>query len=256
MSKILYSIGDSFVYGHGLKTRWSSLLSEKIGSIDINNSLTGSSNDRTFRTVIRDICRIEKYGEVWSEETGNVECTLDDILVIIGWTSPFRFEWFKDGEYYQSRLWKKDDIWKFHEGRIDYRFSDEITLPIVESVNSLIRFFNQIISLKSFLKERKVDNLFYNCFFPFGENTNNYFREKVMESEMKKPDNLRSFDNLETYYSLDSLWERVPKDYKILNHLDYIGMDNLDESLHPTAEGHKMWTSKLFQFAYCNMLFI
>jgi len=130
MSKILYSIGDSFVYGHGLKTRWSSLLSEKIGSIDINNSLTGSSNDRTFRTVIRDICRIEKYGEVWSEETGNVECTLDDILVIIGWTSPFRFEWFKDGEYYQSRLWKKDDIWKFHEGRIDYRFSDEITYQL------------------------------------------------------------------------------------------------------------------------------
>ena len=67
MSKILYRIGDSFVYGDGLKTRWSSLLSEKIGSIDINNSLTGSSNDRTFRTVIRDICRIEKYGEVWSE---------------------------------------------------------------------------------------------------------------------------------------------------------------------------------------------
>ena len=84
-------------------------------------------DDRTFRTVIRDICRIEKYGEVWSEETGNVESTIDDILVIIGWTSPFRFEWFKDGEYYQSRLWKKDDIWKFHEGRIDYRFSDEIS---------------------------------------------------------------------------------------------------------------------------------
>ena len=92
MSKILYSIGDSFVYGHGLKTRWSTLLSEKIDRIDINNSLVGASNDRTFRTVIRDICRIEKYGEVWSEETGNVECTLDDILVIIGWTSPFRFE--------------------------------------------------------------------------------------------------------------------------------------------------------------------
>ena len=85
---------------------------------------------------------------------------------------------------------------------------------------------------------------------------NNYFHEKVMESENKKPENLRSFDNLETYYSLDSLWEQVPKDYKMLNHLDYIGMDNLDESLHPTAEGHKMWTRKLFQFAYCNMLFI
>ena len=65
---------------------------------------------RNFHTAC--IIIIEKHGEVWSEETGNVECTLDDILVIIGWTSPFRFEWFKDGEYYQSRLWKKEDIWK------------------------------------------------------------------------------------------------------------------------------------------------
>ena len=35
-----------------------------------------------------------------------------------------------------------------------------------------------------------------------------------------------------------------------------IGIDNLDESLHPTKEGHEMWTRKLYQFAYCNMLFI
>ena len=50
--KVLYTIGDSFVYGHGLDSRWSTTLSKKIGGLDCNVSLTGSSNDRTFRTVV------------------------------------------------------------------------------------------------------------------------------------------------------------------------------------------------------------
>ena len=45
--KVLYTIGDSFVYGHGLDSRWSTTLSKRVGGLDCNVS-HWSSNDRTF----------------------------------------------------------------------------------------------------------------------------------------------------------------------------------------------------------------
>ena len=38
--KVLYTIGDSFVYGHGLDSRWSTTLSKRVGGLDCNVSLT------------------------------------------------------------------------------------------------------------------------------------------------------------------------------------------------------------------------
>ena len=248
MSKVLYTIGDSFVYGHGLDSRWSSVLSKKCGKLDCNVSLTGSSNDRTLRTVIRDISRIESEGKVWSETTNDIDCQLSDLLVIVGWTSPFRFEWFHNDEYYQSRLWSHEKKWNYNDGRIDYKFSDEISKPIVTELNSLIRFFTQIITLKNFLDNKKIPNIFFNCFFPFGENTTEYFTELIRSLEENKISQLRTFDNIDTYYSLDSLWSCVPNDYKELNHLEFIGQENLDESFHPTPRGHYLWSKKLFEY--------
>jgi len=246
--KVLYTIGDSFVYGHGLETRWSTTLSRRIGGSDCNVSLTGSSNDRTFRTVIRDISRVESEGKVWSETTNDIDCQLSDLFVIVGWTSPFRFEWFHRGEYYQSRLWSQEKKWNYNDGRIDYKFSDEISKPIAMELNSLVRFFTQIITLKNFLDNKKIPNIFFNCFFPFGENTTEYFTELIGSLEENKIPQLRTFDNIDTYYSLDSLWSCVPNDYKELNHLEFIGQENLDESLHPTPRGHHLWSEKLFEY--------
>lgn len=246
--KVLYTIGDSFVYGHGLDSRWSTTLSKKIGGLDCNVSLTGSSNDRTFRTVVRDISRIESEGKVWSETTNDIDCQLSDLLVIVGWTSPFRFEWFHQGEYYQSRLWSQEKKWNYNDGRIDYKFSDEISKPIVTELNSLVKFFTQIISLKNFLENKNIPNIFFNCFFPFGENTIEYYDNIVDDLEKNKISKLRTFDNIDTYYSLHALWDCVPSDYKELNHLEFIGEENLDESLHPTPRGHELWSDKLFDY--------
>ena len=103
----------------------------------------------------------------------------------MGWTSPFRFEWFHQGEYYQSRLWSQEKKWNYNDGRIDYKFSDEISKPIVTELNSLVKFFTQIISLKNFLENKNIPNIFFNCFFPFGENTIEYYNNIVDDLEKK-----------------------------------------------------------------------
>ena len=96
--KILYSIGDSFVYRGSKHTTWSNFLSDKLGWIDANNGMSGTSNDRSYRSIIRDVSRIENEGKLWTETTGDINCQLDDLFIIVGWTNPFRFEWYKNGE--------------------------------------------------------------------------------------------------------------------------------------------------------------
>ena len=138
--------------------------------------------------------------------------------------------------------------WNYNDGRIDYKFSDEISKPIVTELNSLVKFFTQIISLKNFLENKNIPNIFFNCFFPFGDNTIEYYDNIVDDLEKNKISKLRTFDNIDTYYSLHALWDCVPSDYKELNHLEFIGEENLDESLHPTPRGHELWSDKLFDY--------
>jgi hypothetical protein len=244
--KILYSIGDSFVYRGPKYTTWSSMLADKLNYIDANNGMAGSSNDRSYRSVIRDISRVETEGKLWTEFTGDLECKLEDLFIIIGWTNPFRFDWYNDGEFFSTRCWEKSTFLRNNNSRIDFEFSDEITLPFIEPANTLIRFFNQIISLKNMLDNKKIRNIFYNSFFPFGENTVEYFESIIDEINVNKPKELIGFDNPSTYYSLMPLWKQVPDDYKKYNQLEYITVDNIDETLHPKRDGNKMWSDFLF----------
>tara|TARA_B100001778_G_scaffold280526_1_gene245278 strand:+ start:822 stop:1583 length:762 start_codon:yes stop_codon:yes gene_type:complete len=243
--KILYTIGDSFVFrGFDYKS-WTSYLSDSLGWVDANNGMSGTSNDRSYRSVVRDISRIKKSGKLWTESTGDIECGLDDLFVIIGWTSPTRFEWFQNGEYLSSRLWSKSTFQRRDNLRIDFTFSDDISLPMSDECNSLINFFNQIITLKTFLNQNNISNLFYNTFFPFNENTMEYYEKIITKIENNKPKSFIGFDNPDTYYCLKDLWEEVPEDYKKYNQLEYVTLDNVDETLHPNDVGNMMWAKYL-----------
>lgn len=245
--KILYSIGDSFVYRGPEYTTWSSMLSDKLNYIDANNGMSGSSNDRTYRSIIRDISRVKIEGKLWTEFIGDIDCKLEDLFIVVGWTSPFRFEWFKDGEYFSTRAWEKSEFENKNHPQIDFVIDDDIAKPLSEEVNSLIRLFNQLITLKSFLNDKNVKNIFYNCFFPLGENTIEYFESKIEEIENNKPTKFIGYDNISTYYSLITLWKQVSDDYKKYNQLECITMNNVDSTLHPTTEGNRVWSDRLYE---------
>jgi len=245
--KILYSIGDSFVYRGTENSTWSHFLSDKLNYVDANNGMSGTSNDRSYRSVIRDISRIETDGKLWTESTGDIDCKLEDLFIIVGWTNPFRFEWYKDGEFFSTRYWEKASFSSGNNPRVDFTVIDEITLPFVELTNTLVRFFNQIITLKNLLEHKKIKNIFYNCFFPFDENTIEYFENLIEEIEKNKPKSLIGFDNPDTYYSLVSMWKQVSDDYKKYNQAHHITNENLDKTLHPTLKGNKLWSDFLYE---------
>lgn len=245
--RVLYTIGDSFVYRGPQYTTWSSILAKNLNYIDANNGMSGTSNDRSYRSVTRDISRIESKGKLWTEMSGDIDCQLEDLFIIIGWTSPFRFEWFQNGEYVSSRLWKNAIFSQGGNLRLDFTFPDDITTPLTDKSNSLIRFFTQIITLKNFLENKNIKNIFYNTFFPFDGDTTEYFEGMIKEEESNKPKTFLGFDNPSTYYSLDSLWEQVPIDYKNYNQAQHITSENLDETLHPTLNGNKLWSEFLYE---------
>ena len=96
------------------------------------------------------------------------------------------------------------------------------------------------------MEHKKIKNIFYNCFFPFDENTIEYFENLIEEIENNKPKSLIGFDNPDTYYSLVPLWKQVPDDYKKYNQVQHITNENLDKTLHPKGDGNKMWSDFLF----------
>jgi len=46
---------------------------------------------------------------------------------------------------------------------------------------------------------------------------------------------------------LKSLWKQVPEDYKKYNQAEYVTSENLDETLHPTLNGNKLWSEFLYK---------
>ena len=48
----------------------------------------------------------------------------------------------------------------------------------------------------------------------------------------------------------------VPKDYKDLNMFEYVGKNNLDETLHPTETANKIWSEKLEKYIKENKLWV
>lgn len=227
---ILYSIGDSVVYGTELKhkenERFSKLVANHIGAIDCNNASSGVSNDYIFRNTMRDINQWIHTGTVWDETNGWIKS--NEIKVLIGWTSPTRFEWWNGKEYQQERLWVGYDKW----GEPDYHRTteDEFVLNQTDLIPSYIRTFNHIKSLESFLRLNKIDYYFFNTFYEYEE----------LDEPKSKID----------------LWGRDKKQlgleyYKIQmeNMYDYLNKNGgtFHERKHPTKESNEIWANYIIK---------
>ena len=249
MKKVIYSIGDSFTFRGPQYKSWSYFLSNKLNLLDDNNGISGSSNDRTYRSVVRDVSRIIDKKLLWTESLGETELTIDEVLFIVQWTSPTRYELFSDGEFLQSRDWTKSKFSNGKNKRLDFEFSDEINFYLTNELSCFIKHLNQIITLKLFLEKLNINSIFFNGFYPIGDNIINLINN--FKNEVKQ---FKSFDNPSTYFEIDSLWKMIPRDYKDLNMFEYVGKNNLDETLHPTETANKIWSEKLEKYIEENKL--
>jgi len=227
---ILYSIGDSVVYGTELKNkeneRFSKLVSNHLDAIDCNNASAGVSNDYIFRNTIRDINQWVHTKKIWDETNGWISS--DKLKVIIGWTAPTRFEWWTGKKYQQERLWVGYDKWGYPD--TDRTTEDEFVLHQTERIPSYIKTFNQIISLESFLKLHNIDYYFFNTFYQY---------EEIDEPKSKIDKWGRDKDQLGlSYYNLEM--------DNMFNYIKEVG-GTFHERKHPTKESHKLWADYIIE---------
>ena len=242
MKPILYTNGDSVVWGAELESkkteRFSKIISDHWNWIDCNNASAGVSNDYIYRQTMRDVSHWLDTNKCWSEESGWVES--DEMFVVIGWTSPTRFEWWTGEGYQQERLWVGYDKWG--ENDKDRTTEDEFVLNQTEVIPSYIRTFNHIIGLSSFLDKHKIPYYFFNVFYDYNL--------KGMDNDTK----IDKFGRDENQLCFESMWKQLPQEFKSETMYQYIqskGGQFLDRN-HPTKESHYIWASLLIHEMWKN----
>lgn len=235
MKKILYSQGDSVVWGAELENkktqRFSHIVSDHWGWVDCNNSSAGVSNDYIYRQTMRDVSHWLDTKKCWSEESGWVQS--DNLYVVIGWTAPTRFEWWNEDKYQQERLWVGYDKWG--ENDTDRTTEDKFVLNQTEVIPSYTRTFNQILGLSSFLEKHNIQYYFFNVFYDY-----NIFDIDLL-------DKIDKYGRETNQLCLDSTWKQLPDEFKTQSMYSYInskGGEFLNRN-HPTKESHYIWGSYL-----------
>ena len=234
MKTILYSHGDSVVWGAELETkqtqRFSHHIANHYGWEDCNNASAGVSNDYIYRQTMRDVSHWLENKVVWSEETGWVKS--DNLFVIVGWTSPTRFEWWSGNGYEQERLWVGYDKWG--ENDTHRTTEDQFVLNQTEDIPSYIRTFNHIIGLASFLDKNDIPYYFFNTFYDY---------KFPLEPETL----IDTYGKPTHQLDLKSLWKQLPPEFKNETMYSYIKENGgeLLERNHPTKESHKIWADHL-----------
>ena len=229
---ILYSIGDSVTWGAELENkeeeRYSKLVANHLNAIDCNNASAGVSNDYIFRNTMRDVNQWLDTGRIWDETNGWIES--DELKVLIGWTSPTRFEWWDGKKYVQDRLWVDYDKWGDPDKNKSTELQDKFIIHQNELIPSYIRTYNKILSLSTLLSLYGVDYHFFNTFYHY--------------EDIKEPKN-----------KIDT-WgrgaEQLGLDYlkiKMNNMYDYLNENGgkFHERKHPTKESHEMWANYIIK---------
>ena len=236
--KVLYSIGDSVVWGAELENketeRFSHYVAKEIDAIDCNNASAGVSNDYLFRHTIRDIIHWKNTGKVWSEETSWVECS--EFILCMGITSPTRFEWWDGKKYQQERLWKGYDKWGKNDE--DRNTLDFHVLNQTEHIPSYIRTLQGIHSVKNLCENLGINYIIFNTFF------------KWNLDEIEEPnDRIDTWGRLPHQLGIKEYWNDLPVEFKLESMYDYFKKQKggLLPRNHPTHESHKIWSKRLVE---------
>jgi hypothetical protein len=243
--KYLYNIGCSFSEGNGiaedggfchkngqptpegveleLTSKYSAVLSEKLGLKEINEASGGGSNQRIFR-------------KVWNWIAKNPEL-LSETIFVIQWSYPLRAEYYKDPYHRKSqpkwhhleykavvedrmKMWREEpeliERWE-HENRFKSGLDFE-PLSIESASNQTLRM---VLSLQSFFKENDVKFIFF-------------------EGDDTEADGTINF--------LSDLGKLVDLDYWILESFVRYSGKELTLNNHPNKKMQILWAEKLEKF--------
>jgi hypothetical protein len=202
---MLYVNGDSHSHGVGvaIHERFSNIVAHEFNQDTINDAKVGASNQRILRTT-------QQYLE-----------THRPSLVLIGWSTWEREEWYYQNQYYDVNS-------SGHTGlpvELQEKYKEWVTKQTPETLNiKSQQFHDQIYQLHQELEQKNIKHLFFNCMY-------NFFN--ISDNQKKDWNNcyIGPYDNDSSYY-----W--------YLNNQGYVS----DEWYHFGSHGHAEWARKLINY--------
>lgn len=195
--------------------------------------------------------------------------SVDDLFVIIGWSSPERNSfWYKDEKVSDKFvLWPNvknllvPNMEEFWEIYVTYLWNKEEFLP---------RFVNNVLSLQNFCDANKIKWLCFNSFYQTPENDISRWDDLNVRKELsqinlngneyydKKNNNRKYFK-----YNYLSMWDTIDnvrfykKDQSNNSFKSFMVENNPDKPYngwHPSPESHKIWAEEIFRYINDNNL--
>lgn len=268
MKKILYSEGCSWTGGHlgesnhmlkpGLEYGNQALLSKendsyrlpklwphKLGKLlnieNVHNAgEPGSSNDSIVRRTVENVLGLLK------------NYSPDEIVVVIGWTSPERKDFFyrQTGGDDSSTEWitvlpaQNMEFYTTDAKDLKHFFNTYVRC-FWEPEEYFSRYVRQNLYLHYFLESHNIDHLFYSSFYE-SPGPNGKLEDMDMKSEeLVERNTLRDFN---------SLSETIYKDLTFRNYVQEVHIDENSNNKyenkfftdhHPTELGHRLWSEEL-----------
>ena len=216
---------------------WPSKLGKHINTEVINAAHAGSSNDGIARRTVNKVLELLKDNKP------------EDILVVIGFSSPERKDFFyaRDNEASWDTIYPLDN---FVNSPDRENFKKNYVNLYWNEFEYFTRYLNTVIYLHSFLQTKNIDHLFFNAFYQ--ENNG-----KLNSRSFKKM--LKRFQEKHSEVFLNKIGiSNLFKEYSIIEDCCFVNtsfksyLDNQEGSyldgLHPSEEGHSIWAKFLANF--------
>lgn len=273
--KIIYANGDSWTAGdivdpelfpdqpwhvnhpenaaYRLPKVWPHKLGAKLGVEVINNSIAGASNDTVLRSSINDLIDLlKKYKP-------------EEILVLIGWSSPerkdFFYKWDINGEGYWECLYPAElNHWSSDREELMDFFKLYVKNHWYEE-EYITRHCLNTITLHNFLKANNVKHKFFNAFYEgkkevldptshqLYESTplDSYISDFVVDKGIKTLKRLHVDNIISEYKNIQKEFFFNKSFIKYL--FEQTGIHKQEELIdyHPTELGHKLWSEFLYE---------
>ena len=202
---ILYVNGDS--HSAGIKVtpqeRFSNIIAQEVTYDVVNHATVGASNQSILRTT----CKYIKDNQ--------------PDLVLIGWSTWEREEWYYGGQYYNVNS-------SGHTGlpfALQTRYKEWVTEQTPETLNAKSqKYHEQIYQLHQELEQHNIKHIFFNCMY-------NFFNIPVAQQKDWNQCYIGPYDNASSYY-----W--------YLNQQGY----SADQWYHFGAEGHRAWAGNIIKY--------
>lgn len=232
---------------------WPTYLAKLLDANCVNLAWPADDNGTILRRTI----------EYVNSEYIDKNISVENLLVIIGWSSPERNSfWYKDHEKSESfRLWPnnphfsatpQEDFWKLY---VSYFWNPE---------EYMRRYVYDVINFENFCIRNNIKYLQFNAFYQTPNKNIDSWQDLNIREELQTiegstwyPYHILDDNRMYKKANYTSLWNKVNsvnfymKDQQNSTFKSYIDnkfADPYNKTWHPSAESHNAWATELYRY--------